>query len=96
MKKSVLYGNKYLLGAWNNMMSRCHYHTDPGSKYYAKKGIKVAITKDELLSIWNRDNGHLLKQPSLDRIDPLDNYTALNCRFIEMHENRMRVHTKNT
>lgn len=64
---------------------RCN-DSDPESKnypHYYAKGITCDLTARELKAVWERDNAHLLKKPSLDRIDPERGYTMFNVRFIE-------------
>lgn len=63
---------------------RCNYP----DTYYFKKGIKCLLTSEEIKKLWFRDKAWLLEQPSVDRIDPQQNYIFSNCRFIEMKENR--------
>mgnify|MGYP001597726721 CR=1 FL=1 len=63
--------------------SRCN---SPSSRYF-KNGIKCKITLEELKSIWFRDKGHRLENPSIDRVDSNGNYEVSNCRYIERNEN---------
>ena len=79
------YDNK-LKRVYQGMKYRCS-NPENARKYYYDKGIKCEITYDELMSIWERDSGHLLKSPSIDRIDSNGNYSFDNCRFIERSEN---------
>ena len=64
---------------------RCN-DSDPKSRnypHYFAKGITCDLTARQLKAIWERDQAHLLKKPSLDRIRSWDNYTLFNVRFIE-------------
>jgi len=82
--------NSKLSKLWYNMKSRCGNPKDKKYKYYGGRGIKVKMTKEELLLLWERDKAYEMKQPSIDRIDPDGHYELSNCRFIEMDENRRR------
>lgn len=55
--------------------------------YYGAKGITCSLTAAELEAVWIRDDAHMLKKPSLDRIDPERGYDAFNVRFIEFSLN---------
>lgn len=70
---------------YRRIVSRCLY-----SRHYLKHGIKCAITVRELKKLWLRDKAHLLKKPSIDRIDRNKPYTYKNCQFIELKENLSR------
>lgn len=59
-------------------------------KRYGGAGIKFDLTMQEAKQLFIRDHGYLLLRPSLDRIDPKDDYTFSNCRFIELSENIAR------
>ncbi len=72
------------------MNYRCNSPNDRRYKRYGGRGIKVELTKEELLFLWNRDRAHLLDIPSIDRIDPDKNYCLENCRFIEKKLNTRR------
>lgn len=64
---------------------RCN-DSDPESRNfpnYFAKGITCDLTARELKAVWERDRAHLLKKPSLDRIDSMRGYTMFNVRFIE-------------
>jgi len=66
---------------------RCYNKKDCKYKYYGGRGIKVLLSNEEVEFIWNRDKAHLLKDPTIDRIDSNGNYEISNCRFIERSEN---------
>ena len=73
-----------------NLRQRCENPNQPAYKYYGKKGVKCLLMEQDLKFLWRRDNAHLLKQPSIDRIDNNRDYCLDNCRFIEMKENAGR------
>ena len=51
-------------------------------------GIQMLMTREDLKSLWIRDNAALMKNPSIDRINPDGDYRLDNCRYLEMKENR--------
>ncbi len=62
--------------------TRCCYSY---GKYYGR--VTFDITKEEVKELWIRDKAHLLKEPSIDRINSKLGYCKANCRFIELKEN---------
>ena len=66
---------------------RCSNPKSISYSRYGGKGIKALLTREEIKSLWIRDKAHLLKRPSIDRIDSNGNYEYSNCRFIELREN---------
>lgn len=70
--------------------NRCENPNNDHYQFYGKKGIKFLMTKEDFHFIYLRDKAHLLKRPSIDRIDPKSHYEVSNCRYIEMHDNSMR------
>lgn len=67
--------------------NRCTVKTRPAYRFYGARGIKFELTMGEVRMLWFRDDAHLLKKPSIDRIDSKGNYVWENCRFIEQNEN---------
>lgn len=47
------------------------------------KGWEHTLKVSDFKSLWIRDKAHLLKSPSIDRIDAKKGYIQGNCRFIE-------------
>jgi len=74
------------------MKHRCESKKSRSYHNYGGKGIKLKMTKKELKRIWIRDRACRMKCPSIDRINPDENYVFENCRFIEMSENVRRAH----
>ena len=56
---------------------------------YYKKGIRSFITTKDIKKLWFRGEAWKLSRPSIDRLNPLDNYYFENCRFIELRENQL-------
>lgn len=71
--------------------SRCTRVNQPGYKYYGALGITCNLTVQEVKELWFRDNAQAMLRPSIDRIDPEQDYTMKNCRFIELLENIARA-----
>lgn len=57
---------------------------------YGKHGIKNYLTKEDVKFLWDRDHAELMKNPSIDRVNPAGDYTIENSRFIELTENVRR------
>lgn len=76
---------------------RCNDNDPRGRNYanYFDKGITCDLTARELKAVWERDRAHLLKKPSLDRIDPERGYTMFNVRFVPFDWNVRRAWDKN-
>lgn len=86
--------------SWKNMLMRCYYESHKAYKYYGGKGIKVCdrwMGKDKM---WGWD-GFLNfiddmgikpgEKYSIDRINPNENYSPENCRWITISENIRRA-----
>jgi hypothetical protein len=87
-KSSAVYFNKYpWLKHFYNARNRCRDIKAKTAKYYALKGIKFLISRDEIEFLWKRDRAAWLKRPSFDRKNAKKNYTLSNCRFIELSMN---------
>lgn len=80
-------GNKKIVHLWQNLKSRCGNPLDIKYKYYGGKGIKLKLTKLDLVRLWARDKASEMKKASIDRIDSNKDYEINNCRFIEHSEN---------
>lgn len=52
-----------------------------------KFGWIFTLTKEEIHSLWERDEAYKQERPSIDRIVPSKGYTLRNCRYIELIEN---------
>ena len=74
----------------NSARQRCNNPGQDSWKIYGKRGIRCLLTAKEIKMIWLRDRADKLARPSLDRIDPDGDYTAENCRFIELSDNIKR------
>lgn len=79
--------NNPWLRSYYSLKQRCNDKNHNRYKYYGERGIKSLITKDEIKSLWFRDEAWKLKRPSIDRKDNDGNYEYSNCRFIELSKN---------
>ena len=70
-----------------NARLRCNNPANKDYCYYGGRGIKFLMTIEDLKTIWLRDKAHLMKKPSIDRINNDGNYHLNNCRFIELRKN---------
>jgi len=75
-----------------NIKQRCNNPSASGYKYYGGRGIGCLITVTEIIKLWFRDKAHLMKKPSIDRINNDGHYCLDNCRFIELSENVKKSH----
>jgi hypothetical protein len=73
------------------MRDRCSNPSHIRYRYYGGKGIKVKMTVDDLVFLWERDKASAMKKASIDRIDSDKDYVVENCRFVELLENTTRA-----
>ena len=78
--------------SWRSMKARCGNPNDPCFKYYGGKGISVC-KKWESFSGFYEDMGERPAGKTLDRINPMGNYSKDNCRWatpLEQTHNRTK------
>ncbi len=75
------------LRTYHSIKGRCEYRI--WTSYYKRK-IKTFLTIDDVKFLWFRDKAYKMKNPSIDRINPYENYFLENCRFIELRTNQKR------
>lgn len=86
-----------LYKTWRHMLSRCENKKDISYKYYGMKGVSVCDEwkNFENFKAWAIENGYA-ENLTIDRIDPLGNYSAKNCKWETRHnQDRNRRNTIN-
>jgi len=58
------------------------------SKSYYDKGIKNLLTTSDLKYLWFRDKAYEMRKPNIHRLDNDEDYTVINCKYIEAEEHR--------
>lgn len=77
-----------------NVYRRTYLAKHPWARKYTSskisskpRGLEHALKVKDFKDLWFRDKAYLLKEPSIDRIDPSKGYIQGNCRYIERSEN---------
>lgn len=73
--------------SFNCAKSRCKDKSCGSYEDYGGKGIKFLMDIKDFKTLWHRDKAHLMKKPSIDRLNSKKHYIITNCRFIEWIEN---------
>jgi len=76
---------------WVQARNRCLNKNNPAYKNYGGRGIQFDIPFWYFGVIYWRDNAHLMKSPTIDRINNDGDYIYENCRFIERSENTRKA-----
>jgi len=84
------------INSYRSAKQRCRAKNHPRSKYYAGKGIKFLLTKEQVKKLWFRDKAYLMLHPSIDREESGGHYEFSNCRFLELRDNSIRACIKAT
>ena len=74
--------------AFSNIRYRCLNKKDSKYKSYGARGIKPSISRRQLMTLFYECHAWELRHPSVDRINPLLDYTYENCRWVDMEYNR--------
>ena len=93
--KHGLHGDR-LYEVWSGMKSRCNNPKYRDYKWYGGKGIKLCREWNDSFKAfhdWAYANGYYPTAPrgkcTIDRIDPDGDYEPSNCRFADMHTQRV-------
>ena len=78
--------NNPWIRTYRSIKQRCENKNFIYYKNYGGRGIRVLMNLEEVKALWFRDKAHLMKRPSIDRINNDGDYTLENCRFIELSE----------
>jgi len=73
--------------AYNGAKNRCTNKKVHNYHRYGGRGILFNLTREEVKTIWFRDDAYSMKRPTLDRINNDGYYGFNNCQFIEMADN---------
>jgi len=97
--KSVLTINYNKTYPWIKIFSqinqRCNNPNIRAYKWYGARGIKNKFKdSNQIKFLWCRDNAHLMKKPSIHRINNDGNYCLANCKFIELSEHIKKHESK--
>lgn len=73
---------------WCRIRARCYTKTASNYKWYGGKGIKLCDEWQNFKNffVWAFENGYE-EGLSIDRIDPNDDYSPNNCRWVTKSEN---------
>ena len=73
---------------WKGMHSRCRDRGNTSYSYYGALGIAVdpVWATYEPFRDWSNENGYS-EGLSLDRVNPMLNYSSANCRWVTRSEN---------
>lgn len=90
-----------LYKVWISMRKRCNNPKDKSYKYYGALGVRVCEEWNsyQAFKVWALNNGYDENAPhgecTIDRINPFDDYTPNNCRWVNMmvqsHNKRARM-----
>lgn len=98
-ERSITHGasKTRLYRVWCQMRRRCSKPKDPSYKWYGSRGISVCHEWNSypVFLQWASDNGYS-DGLTIDRINPKDNYSPANCRWITNEENVSRARNVKT
>lgn len=78
---------------WSGMKQRCYNNKSTGFRWYGEKGIKVCdewLNSFESFKEWALNNGYE-ETLTIDRIDPMKDYSPLNCQWLTPAENSAKA-----
>lgn len=92
MKKTHGLSGSRFYGTWKSMKKRCNRSSQMNWKYYGGRGIKYISDweifenfKEDMYDSYLKHSGKYgIKNTTLDRIDVDKNYSAQNCRWVDM------------
>ena len=83
------WNNKKLKQVFHNMKGRCYNTKDKAYRFYGAKNIKICeewLLNPKSFELWALENGYE-EGLTIDRINPNDDYSPNNCRWIANEEN---------
>ena len=95
--KSWVWNNEKLRQTFNSMKSRCYNVKNKDYCFYGAKNIKICeewLLNPKSFELWALKNGYK-ENLTIDRINPNDDYSPNNCRWITNEENARYKSTTN-
>lgn len=80
-----------LYAVWSSMKKRCYNKNCKDFKYYGAKGVEVCPAWLDFINFktWAEQHGYK-EGLSIDRLEPVLNYTPDNCEWVTISENTRR------